>query len=800
MKKLNTSIAHSQQFRIRNATLLCALAAAFPLAAQANAGVAQFTAGPVSVNKASGSAALSKGGVVASGETIVTGQDGRAQLRFSDGGLVSLTPNSQFRIDNYADVNDGKADRFLVNLLQGGMRAITGLIGKRNRDNYKVQTATATIGIRGSAFSLAYNPDGSLAVTTELDGIEVCTQAGCIGLTAGESARVTMADLTPVRTNSKLSLPIPAPRREPQVIGDQTNNAGSSLVAVVNVPPPAPSPAPGPVAVTPTPAPVPAPPGPAPASPPPPAPAAPPPPAITNVTQNGWAYRSADQFTAAGGNNPGSAIRTPGNGTYTSSSTGTPVSFSDGPAGSSTTQSVDFSLGTGSQTVFANTTSEPNSGVPFAVLGYRTPFAFSTGPNTQNSASSAFVTGLPSTDTGLLAMSGSIPSARFTLAEGTPVFALGGNGNGFLNSLGNFVDVDFSGAGNYVNVNLNMTFPGAPGGTPDNVRLNGSAVATGGFNGGGNVFTGPAAITSAACQAGSDNCGPGQINGFITGPAGAATNVGLAYTGSTTNNGTFGGAAMFGGDPQPSASADILLGYNFYYGYTEQTGNLVTQAIDVSGGSLPTFIVAPGQNLQSYSYTGPDISLTRISPVTGSRGSIGRYGDANFIGWGYWQDANQTSTLNPSLPAALKDVHFLTGSPATNLAAVTGPINSIGTISYTQYANTIPTFTSGGNTYTGILNNAQLTVDFTTIKVSARADVTFNIGGTPYGQPIIANDMPLNVATGGFATNPSNSTNVGSVNGFLSGPYGIYGGFVYGTTATLGTTNGNIRGVAVFRR
>jgi hypothetical protein len=136
-----------------------------------------------------------------SGEAILTGNAGRAQVRFSDGGLVSLQPNTEFKIANYVDEADPKQDRFLVDLLRGSMRAITGLIGKRNRENYKVTTTTATIGIRGSAFSVGYNPDGSLGITTELDGIEVCNAGGCVGLTAGESVRVVNSSEAPVRTN-----------------------------------------------------------------------------------------------------------------------------------------------------------------------------------------------------------------------------------------------------------------------------------------------------------------------------------------------------------------------------------------------------------------------------------------------------------------------------------------------------------------------------------------------------------------------------------------------------------------------
>ena len=156
---------------LKRAAISAVVAAAFPMLpahtlAAGSAGVAQFIAGDVNVLRADGKTeALSKGKPLQSGEAILTGNAGRAQVRFSDGGLVSLQPNTEFKIANYVDEADPKQDRFLVDLLRGSMRAITGLIGKRNRENYKVTTTTATIGIRGSAFSVGYNPDGSLGFT-----------------------------------------------------------------------------------------------------------------------------------------------------------------------------------------------------------------------------------------------------------------------------------------------------------------------------------------------------------------------------------------------------------------------------------------------------------------------------------------------------------------------------------------------------------------------------------------------------------------------------------------------------------
>jgi FecR protein len=217
-----------QTTSIKLRALTFALASIYPLQTLANAGTAQFSIGDVTVQRATANTPLTSGNRVESGDLITTGNTGRTQLRFTDGGMVSLQPNSQFKITRYADANDGKQDSFLVDLARGGMRALTGLIGKRNRDNYKVTTSTATIGIRGSGFSMAYNADGTLGVTTEQDAIEVCTQVGCIGLNLGESALVTSANALPTRTRERAHWNPPHPRRLITARNDDVDDEGKA--------------------------------------------------------------------------------------------------------------------------------------------------------------------------------------------------------------------------------------------------------------------------------------------------------------------------------------------------------------------------------------------------------------------------------------------------------------------------------------------------------------------------------------------------------------------------------------------
>lgn len=96
--------------------------------------------------------ALDKGTPFFSGETINTGPNTYVRLRFTDESFVVLRPNSRFQIEDYQHTGEPEEERGFFSLLKGGFRAVTGLIGKLNRKNYRVSTGMATIGIRGTDY------------------------------------------------------------------------------------------------------------------------------------------------------------------------------------------------------------------------------------------------------------------------------------------------------------------------------------------------------------------------------------------------------------------------------------------------------------------------------------------------------------------------------------------------------------------------------------------------------------------------------------------------------------------------
>lgn len=96
------------------------------------------------------------GDVFESGATITTGERGFSVLKFDDGQVIALRAKSLLVIDDYAYEKGNVADnRSRTSLLKGGLRALTGTIGKENREAVSFHTPVATLGIRGTEFIVA---------------------------------------------------------------------------------------------------------------------------------------------------------------------------------------------------------------------------------------------------------------------------------------------------------------------------------------------------------------------------------------------------------------------------------------------------------------------------------------------------------------------------------------------------------------------------------------------------------------------------------------------------------------------
>lgn len=145
------------------------------------------------------------------GDLIETKSKSFAVLAFKDKGRITLKANTEFKIEKHKySADKPEKNNAIFRLIKGGMRALTGLIGKKNKKAYKVNTPTATIGIRGTGYDLAWNGactggagNCGLSASVWLGGISAENESGTYDLNENESFIVKTLDAAP--------LPIPPP-------------------------------------------------------------------------------------------------------------------------------------------------------------------------------------------------------------------------------------------------------------------------------------------------------------------------------------------------------------------------------------------------------------------------------------------------------------------------------------------------------------------------------------------------------------------------------------------------------------
>ncbi|MFT4563243.1 MAG: hypothetical protein ACI9BW_002997 [Gammaproteobacteria bacterium] len=146
---------------------------------------------------------LRRGGQVHAGDTVVTSSHSYVRMKFVDGASVILRPNSRFHIEDYRLPEPKKEGRSFFNLVKGGFRAVTGLIGQQNPNSYRVRTAVATIGIRGTDYSVVScvdcpgSPDGDYYQVHD-GGISVVTQGGTSEYASGDFGYVSDPTMSPI--------------------------------------------------------------------------------------------------------------------------------------------------------------------------------------------------------------------------------------------------------------------------------------------------------------------------------------------------------------------------------------------------------------------------------------------------------------------------------------------------------------------------------------------------------------------------------------------------------------------------
>lgn len=136
------------------------------------------------------------------GDILKTEKNSFARIKFVDGAEVSLLPETELKVDAYtykSATSPQNIDNILLNLSKGGVRSVTGLVGKRSPAAFKMNTPQGSIGVRGTDFgALLCNddcndilsasgnpPENGLHTDTASGTIVLSSAAGSIELPAG---------------------------------------------------------------------------------------------------------------------------------------------------------------------------------------------------------------------------------------------------------------------------------------------------------------------------------------------------------------------------------------------------------------------------------------------------------------------------------------------------------------------------------------------------------------------------------------------------------------------------------------
>ncbi len=156
---------------------------AFPgeLLAAESAGKVLVTRNQADALRAGTVLALARKEDVYSGDLVRTGAESRLGLRFVDGSIVTLDESSRVQIREYSYQQKERPDSFVIELVSGGFRNLTGAISKINPDAYRVTTPLASLSIRGTYYYTSIGEDQTQLSAYVWQGeVEVANEMGSV--------------------------------------------------------------------------------------------------------------------------------------------------------------------------------------------------------------------------------------------------------------------------------------------------------------------------------------------------------------------------------------------------------------------------------------------------------------------------------------------------------------------------------------------------------------------------------------------------------------------------------------------
>lgn len=192
--------------------------------------------GEASLERAGSTLSVKNGMELEEKDSIQTSKGSQMQLVFTDKTVITLGSESHFRVDEYLSEGSNPKAKFKFN--QGAFKTITGRIGKSAPDNFKLETKTATIGIRGTTIGVIA-PDtifcfaGRITVGSLLPGGTVNLPAGTMTTVLLNAPPTSPREITPqdiTQFNERLGTPLSGSVTD----GSSASQSGSNEFQSIN--------------------------------------------------------------------------------------------------------------------------------------------------------------------------------------------------------------------------------------------------------------------------------------------------------------------------------------------------------------------------------------------------------------------------------------------------------------------------------------------------------------------------------------------------------------------------------------
>jgi hypothetical protein len=172
-----------------------------------------FVAGTVTATTRAGtSEVLERGGAWRQGQVLRAARDGRAQVRFPDGTLLSVSPGAHVRLDEFRyDGKGGRADLASFSVLRGSARIMAGT-QRTARSALRIGTPAAVMEAGTAEVAVAVS-GSSVQVRVGRGQVELHNDAGRLSAGAGQRAFVKDRATPPMLMGTIVPAPITPPAR-----------------------------------------------------------------------------------------------------------------------------------------------------------------------------------------------------------------------------------------------------------------------------------------------------------------------------------------------------------------------------------------------------------------------------------------------------------------------------------------------------------------------------------------------------------------------------------------------------------